>query len=196
MCYEYAQFVIWVCFASLHMHHRNPEKQTATPKLVSNVGIFNPWGFPITKQCFFKCSNSDMQTYLLSTHKAVPQYNYNMAPWMSLKTRVLFLGWVSWRSTWQGVMGNPISQGPVSLAFCAITLPGHCQVNICFSQNHKVFWVTRAVLNTCSQEFNKYYFCNLFSGKIMSPWCILILFFAVSADRFRIKGRKQSFKNC
>lgn len=40
VCYQYAQFVIWVCFASLHIDHRNPEKQAATPEPVPNRGIF------------------------------------------------------------------------------------------------------------------------------------------------------------
>lgn len=78
------------CFASLHKDHGNPEKQTAIPKLVPNTAIFNLWGFSTARQCFFKCNNTDMQTYLLSIHKAIPQYDYNMPSWMSLKTTALF----------------------------------------------------------------------------------------------------------
>lgn len=40
VCYQYAQFVIRVSFASLHIDHRNPEKRTATPEPVPNRGIF------------------------------------------------------------------------------------------------------------------------------------------------------------
>lgn len=144
-----------------------------------------------------------MQTYLLSIHKAIPQCDYNMPPWMLLKTRVLFLldglaEVLHGSREWKIGLLKP----PLAFRFCATTLPVPFQSQGCFLQNQDIFWVTCFVLNMCSQELNKYYFCNLFSGKIMSPWCMLILCFANREDRFRLLQPKlnpraeSSPKNC
>lgn len=42
MCIISMHNLWYECFASLHIDHGNPEKQTTTPEQVSNTETFNP----------------------------------------------------------------------------------------------------------------------------------------------------------